>query len=544
MNRTTLALGLCLALVVMDVSADDRVLPIVTGLRVEGDAVQTFHCKLGPNMTGNASTLTGALAERGNVYPLCIPAGQLEITEPIVWPGRTGYSLLGVGASKDLNDASYAGTAIGGQASRLVWHAGRTASTDDKMLDYKGLGGTIERIHFQGRPVSGSGTEPPGSTITGATNASPIVITSVNHGLSTGNTVVVQDCLGNTTANGTWTVTRLTADTFSLNDSNGTSSGTYTTTPAPGTWSDPKALVGIKVNTYQSGGSVLNCGKIAIRDCSFFQLQTGILFGPNMLDLGADGFTGETDNNADESSFNNLHFYYPYDNNTAHELRSCMRFRNNQAVDFDMSGIRVNGNPSEMFYFERGGKVVCTHASLSGASSATNPTTVLRIGKKTDGVSDFRVYCDIDGSSGSAGDQIGGHFKLLQMDSSAASNTYVELSGTISPVAYDTPIVVARGGATVVLRGVHGLNVHSLQLIGETLSSGEKRVCNVHLENCSLRGCSWPSELVDESSTGPFRLIWSNCTQFEKTGSSPHNYALPFADSEFTSTPSPVISGP
>jgi hypothetical protein len=214
----------------------------------------------------------------------------------------------------------------------------------------------------------------------------------------------------------------------------------------------------------------------------------------------------------------------------------------------DMSGIRVKGNPSEIFYFERGGRLVCTHASLSGAQSAANPTTVLRVGKPT-GTENFQVHCDIDGSGGSGGDQIGGHFKLLQMDSSAASNTYVELSGTISPVAYDTPIVVARGGATVVLRGVHGLNAHSLQLIGETLGSGEKRVCNVVLEGCSLRGCSWPSELLTSftgpnATAGPYRLSWHNCSVFEKSGDSPFNYAVPFNDGEKVSDTDLVILGP
>jgi len=67
--------------------------------------------------------------------------------------------------------------------------------------------------------------------ITGATNAAPIVITSVAHGLSTGNRVKVASVGGNTAANGSFTVTRLTADTYSLDGSTG--NGAYT---SGGTW--------------------------------------------------------------------------------------------------------------------------------------------------------------------------------------------------------------------------------------------------------------------------------------------------------------------
>ncbi len=68
-------------------------------------------------------------------------------------------------------------------------------------------------------------------SITGATNASPIVITSEEHGLSTGSRVTITGVLGNLAANGTFTVTVVTADTFSLDDSTG--DGAYT---SGGTW--------------------------------------------------------------------------------------------------------------------------------------------------------------------------------------------------------------------------------------------------------------------------------------------------------------------
>jgi hypothetical protein len=64
-------------------------------------------------------------------------------------------------------------------------------------------------------------------TVSGASDASPIVITTAaSQQLTTGQTVVVAGVLGNTAANGTWTITALTTTTFSLNSSTG--NGGYT----------------------------------------------------------------------------------------------------------------------------------------------------------------------------------------------------------------------------------------------------------------------------------------------------------------------------
>jgi hypothetical protein len=77
----------------------------------------------------------------------------------------------------------------------------------------------------------------PSGSITGATNASPIVVASTAHGLVTGNQVTVTGVGGNTAANGTFSVTRVDADHFSLDGSAGngayTSGGTWKVVPPP-----------------------------------------------------------------------------------------------------------------------------------------------------------------------------------------------------------------------------------------------------------------------------------------------------------------------
>lgn len=86
---------------------------------------------------------------------------------------------------------------------------------------------------YDGRTLNNNGTSATGSlaqtdtgTISAATNASPIAVTSAAHNLQTGNRVTVTNVGGNTAANGTFSVTRTGANTFTLDGSTG--NGGYT----------------------------------------------------------------------------------------------------------------------------------------------------------------------------------------------------------------------------------------------------------------------------------------------------------------------------
>ena len=73
---------------------------------------------------------------------------------------------------------------------------------------------------------------PDEATITGATNASPIVVTSAGHGFKDNMMVTIAGVGGNTNANGTWCVTNATANTFELYSNTGVASSgnsAYTT---------------------------------------------------------------------------------------------------------------------------------------------------------------------------------------------------------------------------------------------------------------------------------------------------------------------------
>jgi hypothetical protein len=99
-----------------------------------------------------------------------------------------------------------------------------------------------------------------GAGITAATNASPIVITSAAHGLANGNQVEIEDVLGNTAANGSFIVTVIDANRFSLTGSTG--NGAYV---SGGFWrqANPDALYvgsGNQVWARTTSGGMLSPG--------------------------------------------------------------------------------------------------------------------------------------------------------------------------------------------------------------------------------------------------------------------------------------------
>lgn len=97
---------------------------------------------------------------------------------------------------------------------------------DDNNFSLNGTVGNGTHTAGTGR-WSGGLTDPPAwGLVDAATNATPIVITSNSHGLSTGDKVHIRGCEGNTAANGNWTITVVNANSFSLNTSVG--NGAYT----------------------------------------------------------------------------------------------------------------------------------------------------------------------------------------------------------------------------------------------------------------------------------------------------------------------------
>lgn len=139
---------------------------------------------------------------------------------------RTGVNYrvvdMEVGATAGDNNGAYlvfqtdAGSVNPGQAnSQFQITLGGTGSTAAMQVGLSGTGS------WSGTPF----------TVSAATNASPIVVTtSVPHGFTTGQTVTINGGLGNTAVNGNWVVSVVTPTTLSLTGSTG--NGTYTSNSA------------------------------------------------------------------------------------------------------------------------------------------------------------------------------------------------------------------------------------------------------------------------------------------------------------------------
>ena len=108
----------------------------------------------------------------------------------------------------------FVATLVSGQPRGVFYSSNPTSATP-----------TWTRMDVPVLPLGG------GAAITGATNATPIEITSAGHGLSSGNFVVVDGVTGNEGANGFYRVTVTGTNTFRLDDSAGT--GAYA---GGGTW--------------------------------------------------------------------------------------------------------------------------------------------------------------------------------------------------------------------------------------------------------------------------------------------------------------------
>lgn len=113
-------------------------------------------------------------------------------------------------------------------------------------------------------------------TITNATNASPISVTSSAHGLTTGTNVTITGVTGNTAANGTFVVTVVDANTFTLNGSTG--NGNYV---SGGTWNTTglyeASVACTTANGFASGETYSILVQAAISSVSFGQLHTFVV---------------------------------------------------------------------------------------------------------------------------------------------------------------------------------------------------------------------------------------------------------------------------
>lgn len=168
------------------------------------------------NMIANAAGWQTALAGSWNSI---FTAALNTYTNPLLTYGTAATSLL-------ISNIQDAGAQITGAWSiNPAWTD--YASTAVASMELNAVGGEAAK------------------TITGATNATPIVVTSTAHGYNNGDEVVIAGVGGNTAANGTCIVASATASTFALTDQSGANvsgNGAYTSGGTAVRWVWTKAL--------------------------------------------------------------------------------------------------------------------------------------------------------------------------------------------------------------------------------------------------------------------------------------------------------------
>jgi hypothetical protein len=141
------------------------------------------------------------------------------------------HNMLMIGGSSNIwqyaigNGTTTSGQALtylNGSNAHLCVGDSSTAEAQDQ-TDLQATTNKVRQLVDSGYPSHATGTT--GQAITGATNASPIVVTCTNS-YSEGDFVFIQGVGGNTAANGVWRVTSVSGTGFTLEGSTG--NGSYT----------------------------------------------------------------------------------------------------------------------------------------------------------------------------------------------------------------------------------------------------------------------------------------------------------------------------
>ena len=171
----------------------------------------------------------------------------------------------------------------------------------------------VQKVESFARPANttqyaaGDAVAPATVAITGATNATPIVITATAHGLVTGDRVTIASVGGNTNANGLRKVTVLTANTFSIqNEATGAAiagNGAYT---SGGTLQRILRLVDVVPNNGEAGA--ITAVKLQVRNGTVTAGTFRVRFYTQPIDQIADNaaFTLLDANKAIRSSYIDL----------------------------------------------------------------------------------------------------------------------------------------------------------------------------------------------------------------------------------------------
>lgn len=200
--------------------------------------------------SGNSTTVTGmlivdelkAVAGATTIRTATLSSSTAWATVAISFKEPQVFYIDPVNGADANNGQSFATALknISGATSAKGVQAGDTVRIEEAPIYDTGVNATWTSVTSRG--VSPFGT----FTITGATNATPIVCTFANHGYSTGDVIQISGAGGNTATNGIWKITVTSSSQFSLDDSSGN-----------GTWTSGGAVASIFCRTIKTASALV-----------------------------------------------------------------------------------------------------------------------------------------------------------------------------------------------------------------------------------------------------------------------------------------------
>jgi hypothetical protein len=467
------------------------------------DVVRDLGCELGPDPSvNNAEIISDALDDFDHTARFLLPAGDLYITEAIVWPYRAGTMMEGQGMGAAYGNSMYQQSGLAGQTSRIIWAGGAGDDTQTglaTMLRYHGLNCTIANIQFQGREITGAGPEPADDTAvkarvgvhvvsnaddqhTGKLTLRNVQFHQIHNHILCGKDLVPANASGTITGGDEDHADDLVLDNVVFMHgyvARRYSTGTVTVvsgvvTLASGTfpaWAATNAH--IEFDTDNTNG---------IRGSAYYKVasrQSGSQV--TMSDTSVSIAAGR-----------------PY--RICQEATS-VRVRNDQSVEHNAVKIGHWGYGNEVFWFERGGRFHATSVGMFGGHC-----TLLRIGHAQINYCRYQIDSfDIDRNDAEL-------FELLHVDHEQFAPTYVEMGGIIcgSDDTITGPIITARGTMQVVLRGVtggRGIDAENILLLGAAT-----RYCKCRLEDCIVESDT-PAALLHNDCSASYTLKWNNVSR-------------------------------
>jgi hypothetical protein len=151
-------------------------------------------------------------------------------------------------ATTKANEATLAASALSGKASQVDTNTTNISNLQSNVVLKDG---SVDFTRLQSYKTY---------TVSNATNATPIVVTAVGHSFLTGDKVQISGVGGNTAANGTFTITKIGVDTFSLDGSvgNGAFSSNGTAMIVPVADDNIASVAFVKNNSASYIGSIVS----------------------------------------------------------------------------------------------------------------------------------------------------------------------------------------------------------------------------------------------------------------------------------------------